>query len=124
MKGTKLGLWPPGNPPRFPGSEVWESVRLMSVPGPWLYRVPEELEPLATRLGLPVPELVKLMDDNGVPLRRWLNKNRRPYGPYVVLIHDVLKVEGIVDKSPLVGRPMGSPWARRGRPKAVIGEKD
>ena len=120
----KRRLWPPGNPPRFPGSEVWESVRIMSVPGPWVYNMPKDVGALAARLGLPVQEVVQLIDGGRVPLRRWLNKNRRPYGPPVVLIHDALKVEGIVDKSLLVGRPMGSPWARRGRPKAVIGEKD
>ena len=96
----KRRLWPPGNPPRFPGSEVWESMRIMSVPGPWLYRVPEGLEPLAARVGLPVQELIKLMDDNRVPLRRRLNKNGFGYGPYRVLIHDALKVEGVEDRNP------------------------
>ncbi len=103
---------------------MWELQRFFSVPAPHLYYLPKDLEALAARLGLPVPEVVQLIDGGRVPLRRWLNKNRRQYGPPVVLIHDALKVEGIVDKSPLVGRPMGSPWARRGRPKAVIGEKD
>ncbi len=114
MKRAKRKLWPPqSDPPRFPGSEVWELQRFFSVPAPVLYRVPEELEPLATRLGLPVQEVVQLMDDNGVPLRRRLNKNRRPYGSYRVLIHDVLKIEGVEDRNPPPeGRLKENPWRK------------
>ncbi len=92
---------------------MWETQRFFSVPAPILYRVPEELEPLAARVGLPVQELIKLMDDNRVPLRRRLNKNRRPYGPYRVLIHDILRIEGIEDRNPPPeGRPKGNPWRK------------
>ncbi len=114
MKDTKRKrrLWPPGNPPRFPGSEVWESVRIMSVPGPWVYNMPKDVGALAARLGLPVPDLIQLIDDGKIPLRRWLNKHRRPYGPHAVVIHDVLNVEGIEDRNPPEGRPKGNPWRK------------
>ena len=119
-KRTKRGPWrPPGQPPVPEGvaqiwetQRMWELQRFFSVPAPYLYRVPEELEPLAARLGLPVPELVQLIDGGRVPLRRRLNKNGSGYGPYRVLIHDVLKVEGIEDRNPPEGRLKGDPWRK------------
>ena len=111
----KSGAWrPPGQPPALSQAvaRMRELQRFFSVPAPYLYRVPEELEPLAARLGLPVPELVQLIDGGRVPLRRRLNKNGSGYGPYRVLIHDVLKVEGIEDRNPPEGRPKGNPWRK------------
>ena len=45
----KSGAWrPPGQPPALSQAvaRMWELQRFFSVPAPYLYRVPEELEPL------------------------------------------------------------------------------
>ncbi len=86
-KGTKRGNWPPGNPPQLPGSEVWENARLMSVPGPWLYRVPEELEPLAARLQLSPETVAQMIEERKIPLRYRGRRSRK----FCVLINDVLE---------------------------------
>jgi len=87
-KGTKRGPWrPPGQPPRFPGSEVWRLQRFFSVPTPWLYRLPEELEALAARLQLSPETVAQMIEERKIPLRYRSRRSRK----FCVLINDVLE---------------------------------
>ena len=102
-KRTKRGPWrPPGQPlvsqaaaRVWETQRMWELQRFFSVPAPHLYDISKNLESLAARLGLPVPELARLIEEGKIPRRRWVNKKGHRYGPVLVLIHDALKgIEG------------------------------
>ncbi|MFQ5853112.1 MAG: hypothetical protein ACE5JU_21340 [Candidatus Binatia bacterium] len=47
-----------------------------SIPAPWFYHLPEELEPLAARLQLSPERVIQMIDAGEIPLRRrpWRRK--------------------------------------------------
>ena len=90
-KRTKRGPWrPPGQPPVPKGvARIWEAQRFFSVPAPWLYKMPEELEALAARFHLSPETVAQMIEERKIPLRYRGRRSRK----FCVLIQDVL--EGI-----------------------------
>jgi hypothetical protein len=56
-----------------------------------VFRLPGELEFLAQALELPEETVTTMLDRGAIPVRRWVDKNGRAYGPLSVLFADAVE---------------------------------
>jgi len=61
-----------------------------------IFRLPDELELLATSLTLPAERVTAMLDRGTIKIRRAVDDDDRPHGPLLVLLADAFEaVEGL-----------------------------